>query len=146
MTFNYYWKAFFLNGLNSNFNSLKFEILIKSCINTGTNVVLKIYFMVLWPLNFTEISIFGKNLAFLFKVVPFTKQQVEECVEDFLVQFSVFVKLNVFIDEVLRITDPAFWIWDWITLNREVQYRSRYNFFFFLRSVYSFQLIFLFIY
>ena len=83
MTFNYYWKAFFLNGLNSNFNSLKFEILIKSCINTGTNVVLKIYFMVLWPLHFTEISIFGKNLAFLFKVVPLQNSKLKNVLKIF---------------------------------------------------------------
>ena len=64
----------------------------------------------------------------------------------FLVLFSVLVKLEVAIEENLRTTDHTFGIWYRIAANVKVQYTGRYDFFFFFRSLYSLQLIFLFIY
>ena len=60
----------------------------------------------LGPLNFADVSIFlQKNSVFYLKKYLYSKQYCENCVRDFLVLFSVFVRQKVTVTENITFAD-----------------------------------------
>ena len=58
------------------------------------------------PLNFNDVSIFLQKISIFWqKLYLYSKQKCKNCVRDFLVLFSVFVRQKVTINENVSFTD-----------------------------------------